>query len=63
MHMAVPKHYRTIEEFTREELRPSFRVGLSYEDLMQETTFESSDMLFDDTHDEYDPDQMDSEDD
>ncbi len=61
--MAVPKHYRTIEEFTREELRPSFRVGLSYEDLMQETTFESSDMLFDDTHDEYDPDQMDSEDD
>jgi len=61
--MAVPKHYRNIEEFTREELRPSFRVGLTYEDLMQETTFESSDMLFDDTHDEYDPDQMDVEDD
>jgi hypothetical protein len=61
--MAVPKHYRTIEEFHREELRPSFRVGLSYEDLMQETTFESSDMLFDDTHDEYDPDSVEMEDD
>ncbi len=61
--MAVPKHYRSIEDFHREELRPSFRVGLSYEDLMQETTFESSDMLFDDTHDEYDPSLMEAEDD
>ncbi len=60
--MAVPKHYRTIEEFQREELRPSFRVGLSYEDLMQESTFEGSDMLFDDTIDEYDPSLRECED-
>ena len=51
--MAVPKNYRSIEEFEREELRPQYKVGFSLEDLMQETVFESSDMLFDDQHDEY----------
>ncbi len=55
--MAVPKSYRTIEEFEREELRPSFKVGFTLDDLMQETHFEGSDLLFDDTVDEYDPDQ------
>ena len=30
---------------------------------MQETIFEGSDMLFDDTVDEYDPDQVDDDDD
>ena len=54
--MAVPKSYRSIEEFEREELRPQYRVGFSLEDLMQETIFDGSDMLFDDTVDEYDPD-------
>ena len=53
--MSVPKNYRSIEEFEREELRPQFKVGFSLEDLMQETIFEGSDMLFDDTVDEYDP--------
>ncbi len=53
--MAVPKNYRSMAEFEREELRPSFRVGFSLEDLMQETIFEGSDMLFDDQVDELDP--------
>jgi hypothetical protein len=44
-----------MEEFEREELRPQFRVGFSLEDLMQETIFEGSDMLFDDQVDELDP--------
>jgi hypothetical protein len=57
--MAMPKQYRTIEEFEREELRPHFKVGFTLDDLMQETMFDSSDMLFDDTVDEYDPDGFD----
>jgi hypothetical protein len=60
--MAVPKNYRSIEEFEREELRPQYKVGFSLEDLMQETIFEGSDLLFDDTKDEYDPDQFDDDD-
>jgi hypothetical protein len=60
--MAVPKNYRSIEEFEREELRPQYKVGFSLEDLMQETIFEGSDLLFDDTVDEYDPDQQDDDD-
>ena len=60
--MAVPKNYRSIEEFEREELRPAFRVGFSLEDLMQETIFEgNSSLLFDDQKDEYDPDQEDED--
>jgi hypothetical protein len=53
--MALPKNYRSIEEFEREVLRPNFKVGFSLEDLMQETIFEGSDMLFDDQVDELDP--------
>ena len=55
--MAFPKNYRSIEEFEREELKPQFRVGFSLEDLMQETIFEGSDMLFDDQVDELDPEE------
>lgn len=51
--MAVPKSYRTIEEFEREELRPHFKVGFSLDDLTQEAAYDSSDMLFDDQYDEY----------
>ena len=39
--MAAPKEYRTYAEFTREEIRPSFKVGFSMEDLVEEATFES----------------------
>jgi hypothetical protein len=60
--MAVPRNYRTIEEFEREELRPQYKVGFSLDDLIQESHFEGSDMLFDDTVDEYDPDTQDSDD-
>jgi hypothetical protein len=60
--MGVPKHYRSIEEFEREELKPGSKVGFSFDDLMQETTFGESDLLFDDTVDEYDPDQADDDD-
>lgn len=57
--MAGPKMYRSIEEFEREELRPQFKVGFSFEDLMQETTFGESDLLFDDQVDELEPDNSD----
>jgi len=60
--MTMPKNYRTIEDFQREELRPDYRVGFSLEDLMQETVFEGSDMLFDDQHDEYAEEEDDDDD-
>jgi hypothetical protein len=57
--MAVPKNYRTIEEFEREELRPQYKAGFSLDDLMQETMLHESDLLFDDQIDEYDLDDDD----
>ncbi|MGL1161856.1 hypothetical protein ACSTKX_24680, partial [Vibrio parahaemolyticus] len=38
--MAAPKNYRTYQDFEREEIRPSFKVGFSMEDLVEEATFE-----------------------
>lgn len=61
--MGVPKSYRTMEEFERETIRPDMKYGFSLDDLMQDTSFEGSDLLFDDTVDEYDPDQEDDDDD
>jgi hypothetical protein len=60
--MSVPKSYRTMAEFEREAIRPDMKYGFSLDDLMQDTSFESSDLLFDDTHDEYDPDAEDDDD-
>jgi hypothetical protein len=60
--MSLPRSYRTIEEFEREELRPQNKVGFSLDDLMQETMLHESDLLFDDQHDEYEPDEDDDED-
>ncbi len=60
--MAVPKSYRSMEEFAREELRSDMKAGFSLDDLHQEATFDSGDLLFDDTHDEYDPDNFDDDD-
>jgi hypothetical protein len=37
---ASPRSYRNIEEFEREEIRPSFRIGFSVEDL-EEGSFEA----------------------
>jgi hypothetical protein len=60
--MALPKSYRTIEEFQREELRPQSKAGYSFDDLMQEATLYESDLLFDDQVDEYEADDEDDED-
>jgi hypothetical protein len=60
--MGVPKSYRSIEEFEREAIRPDMKYGFSLDDLMQDTTYENSDLLFDDTVDEYDPDADDDDD-
>jgi hypothetical protein len=60
--MALPKSYRTIEEFEREELRPQYKAGFSLDDLMQETMMQQSDMLFDDSVDEYEADTDDDDD-
>ena len=60
--MSAPKSYRSIEEFEREELRPSFKIGYTIDDMVQETMFDPGDLLFDDTVDEYDPDQFDDDD-
>ena len=60
--MAVPKSYRSMEEFERETIRPDMKCGFSLDDLMQDTAFESSDLLFDDTVDEYaEPDDDDDD--
>jgi hypothetical protein len=37
---ASPRSYRNIEEFEREEIRPSYRIGFSVDDL-EESSFES----------------------
>ena len=60
--MAMPRSYRTIEEFHREELQPSNKAGFSLDDLMQETMLHESDLLFDDQHDEYEPEDEDDDD-
>jgi hypothetical protein len=61
--MPLPKSYRTIEDFQREELRPQYKVGFSFDDLMQETMLNGSDLLFDDQVDEYDIDDDEDADD
>ena len=60
--MTVPKNYRTIEDFQREELRPQYKAGFSFDDLMQETMLHESDLLFDDQVDEYAPSDDDEDD-
>ena len=59
--MGVPRSYRTIEEFEREELSPGNTAGFSLDDLMQETMLHESDLLFDDQHDEYEVDEDDDD--
>ncbi len=61
--MGVPKSYRSIEEFEREAIRPDMKYGFSLDDLMQDTSSGNSDLLFDDTVDEYDPEAADDDDD
>ncbi|MDB4942071.1 MAG: hypothetical protein JWP97_1605 [Labilithrix sp.] len=61
--MGVPKSFRSMAEFERETIRPDMKYGFSLDDLMQDTAFEGrSDLLFDDTVDEYaDPDDDDDD--
>lgn len=59
--MPLPKSYRTIEEFEREELRPHNKVGFDFDDLMQETMLHENDLLFDDQRDEYEDDEDDDD--
>ena len=35
----LPRNYQNIEEFEREEIRPSFRIGFSIDDF-EESSFE-----------------------
>ncbi len=60
--MSVPKSYKNMAEFEREAIRPDLKYGFSLDDLMQDTSFQASDLLFDDTHDEFDPDQDEDDD-
>jgi hypothetical protein len=55
--MSLPKSYRSIEDFEREELRPNNKIGFSFDDLMQETMLHQNDLLFDDQVDEYEADE------
>ncbi len=57
--MSVPKSYRSIQEFEREEIRSHMKIGFSLDDMHNDATFDSGDLLFDDTVDEYDPEAFD----
>ncbi len=59
--MSMPKSYRTIEDFQREEIRPQNKVGFDFDDLMQETMLHENDLLFDDQRDEYEVDDEDDD--
>jgi hypothetical protein len=41
--MRTPKHYRTIEEFEREEIRSHIKLGWSLEDLYSEASMDRRD--------------------
>jgi hypothetical protein len=58
---ALPRSYRTMEEFEREEIRPSFRIGFSIDDL-EESSFEG-DLAFGMEKDEFQLDSIESSDD
>jgi hypothetical protein len=60
--MGMPKSFRSIEEFERETIRPDMKCGFSLDDLMQDTSFHASELLFDDTVDEFaEPDDDDDD--
>jgi hypothetical protein len=54
-----PRNYRTMEEFEREEIRPSFKIGFSIDDF-EETSFESETEV---GFDEFQLDSVDEQDD
>jgi hypothetical protein len=56
--MGLPRSYRTMEEFEREEIRPSFRIGFSIDDL-EEGSFEA-DLGFGTDQNEFELDRLDA---
>ena len=40
-----PKHYRSIEDFEREEIRPSEKIGFSIDDIYQDWQVQGSDVM------------------
>jgi hypothetical protein len=55
----LPKSYRTMEEFERDEIRPSFRIGFSIDDL-EESSFEAE-MAFGAEQSEFELDSYESD--
>ena len=55
--MGIPKQYRSMQEFEREELKPHFKIGFSFDDLMQETMLGPNELLFDDMQDDLIPER------
>ena len=53
-----PRNYQTMQEFEREEIRPSFKIGFSIDDF-EETSFESENETSDQ---EFQLDSVDSDD-
>jgi hypothetical protein len=58
----LPKSYRTMEEFEREEIRPSFRIGFSIDDL-EESSFEAEMAFGTEQQSEFELDSYESSDD
>ena len=58
----LPKSYRTMEDFEREEIRPSFRIGFSIDDL-EESTFEAEHQFGAEQQNEFELDSYESSDD
>lgn len=51
--MRVPKTYRSIEDFEREELKPGQKIGFNLDDLYAEVTMMSEhEFLFDTIEDD-----------
>ena len=51
-----PKHYGSLEEFEREEIRPGEKLGWSLDDLMEEAKFQAE---HDYTFDKEGPEELD----
>ena len=59
---ALPRSYRSIEDFEREEIRPSFRIGFTLGDLVEENAFEAE-LDFGEERDDFALDSIDEEED
>ncbi|MCC7540503.1 MAG: hypothetical protein IT379_30075 [Deltaproteobacteria bacterium] len=50
--MRVPKTYRSIEDFEREELKPGHKIGFNLDDLYAEVSHMSEHEFLFDQHEE-----------